>query len=80
MPDPQLGRRNILRALSRHTAGMLLDGGGLGEILLPNRYVPADLAPGGEIEIFLSLDSNDRLVATTETPLAIINSKQTGSY
>ncbi len=50
---------------------MMLDGGGLGEILLPNRYVPADLTPGGEIEIFLSLDSSDRLVATTESPLAM---------
>jgi predicted RNA-binding protein (virulence factor B family) len=71
MPDPSIGRRNTLRATSRHTAGMMLDGGDLGEILLPNRYVPTDLAPGGEVEIFLSLDSEDRLVATTETPLAM---------
>jgi len=70
MIDPQLGRRTTLRAMARHGAGMLLDGGSLGEILLPNRYVPGGLAPGGEIEIFLSLDSEDRLVATTETPLA----------
>ncbi len=71
MPDPFIGRLNTLRATSHHTAGMMLDGRGLGEILLPNRYVPASLAPGDEIEVFLSLDSDDRLVATTERPLAM---------
>ena len=71
MSDPQIGRLNTLRATSRHTAGMMLDGGELGDILMPNRYVAPELAIGDEIEVFLSLDSEDRLVATTERPLAM---------
>jgi len=42
----------------------------LGEILLPRRYVPENLAPDATIDVFLYLDSEDRLVATTETPFA----------
>ncbi|MGK0185187.1 MAG: putative RNA-binding protein (virulence factor B family) [Verrucomicrobiales bacterium] len=72
MPDaPKVGRMNVLRASSRHTSGMYLDGGELGEILLPQRYVPATLATGGEIEVFLMNDSEDRLVATTDVPIAM---------
>ena len=65
-----IGRYNTLRATASHAAGMALDGGvELGDILLPKRYVPADLEIGDEIEVFISLDSEDRLVATTEKPL-----------
>lgn len=71
MPEPSLGRRHTLPVTARHRSGLLLDGGAFGEVLLPKRYVPAGLEPGGEIEVFLSLDSEDRPVATTETPLAM---------
>ncbi len=50
--------------------GVYLDGGALGEILLPTRYIPAGAAPGDKIEVFLYFDSDDRLIATTEKPLA----------
>ena len=36
------------------------------EILLPNRYVPIDIKPEDEIEVFISFDSEDRIVATTD--------------
>lgn len=39
------------------------------EVLLPNRYVSLTDKPGDEKEVFLYHDSEDRLVATTETPL-----------
>lgn len=39
------------------------------EVLLPNRYVSLDNAVGDEIEVFVYHDSEDRLVATTDTPL-----------
>ncbi len=71
MPDPIIGRLNTLRATTSHPPGMMLDGGSLGEILLPKRYVPDGLAPGGEIEVFLLNDSEDRLVATTDPPLVM---------
>ncbi len=39
------------------------------EVLLPNRYTSLRDRPGDEKEVFLYHDSEDRLVATTETPL-----------
>ncbi|MFP6871899.1 MAG: S1-like domain-containing RNA-binding protein [Verrucomicrobiales bacterium] len=71
MPGSLLGRHHTLRVSSRHSAGLLLDAGELGEILLPRRYVPDGLEPDGEVEVFISLDSEDRPVATTECPLVM---------
>mgnify|MGYP001129523705 FL=1 len=39
------------------------------EVLLPNRYISLTDKPGDEKEVFLYHDSEDRLVATTETRL-----------
>lgn len=39
------------------------------EVLLPNRYTSLTDKPGDEKEVFVYHDSEDRLVATTETPL-----------
>ena len=49
---------------------MYLDGGMEGEILLPKRYVPKDCKPGDELRVFIYLDQEERLIATTQTPLA----------
>lgn len=67
-----IGKYNTLRIVKLTDFGAYLDGGELGEILLPRRYVKADLRPGDRVEIFLYLDSEDRLVATTERPLALV--------
>jgi len=67
-----LGKRNSLKALRETTSGLYLDGGDLGEILLPGRYIPKNLTPGGTVEVFVYRDSEDRLVATTETPKAMV--------
>jgi predicted RNA-binding protein (virulence factor B family) len=37
-------------------------------ILLPGKYIPEGLSVGDHIEVFVSNDSEDRWVATTETP------------
>ncbi len=51
--------------------GLILgDPEGEGEVLLPTRYVPEGVAPGDRLEVFLYTDSEDRPIATTETPLA----------
>ena len=51
--------------------GMYLDGGDVhGEILLPSRYVPEETKVGDELDVFIYLDQDERLVATTERPLA----------
>lgn len=38
------------------------------KVLLPAKQVPAGLRPGDEIEVFLYKDSQDRPIATTNTP------------
>src|SRR5687768_11877484 len=68
----RIGTRNRLRVVREATPGVYLDGEELGEILLPRRYVPAKLRPGDEIEVFVYLDSEDRLVATTESPMGMV--------
>jgi len=67
-----LGKRNTLSIVRESTPGLYLDGGELGEILLPKRYIPADIKPRDTMDVFVFLDSEDRLVATTETPLATV--------
>ena len=70
MAKIQLGDYNRLKIVKRVDFGLYLDGGQEGEILLPKRYVPQGVNVGDEIEVFLYLDQDERLVATTETPLA----------
>lgn len=69
---PTLGARHRLAVLRRSTPGLFLNGGEFGDVLLPNRYVTLELAAEREIEVFLYRDSEDRVVATTETPLAMV--------
>jgi len=42
----------------------------LGEILMPTKYVPEGTHPGQHLKVFVYLDSEDRLIATTLTPKA----------
>lgn len=67
-----IGRRNKISIVRESAPGLYLNGGELGEILLPGRYIPRDLKQGDKLDVFIYLDSNDRLVATTETPLAMV--------
>jgi predicted RNA-binding protein (virulence factor B family) len=53
--------------------GVYLDGGEEGEILLPTRYVPENCQPGDTVKVFLYLDSEERLIATTLTPLVQVD-------
>lgn len=67
-----IGKLNNLIALKKVDFGVYFDGEELGEILLPNKYVPANLETGDVIELFIYLDSEDRLIATTEKPMAMV--------
>lgn len=51
--------------------GVFLDDGKEG-ILLPKRYVPAGTRIGDELRVFLYHDSEDRPIATTQTPYGIL--------
>ena len=66
-----LGKRNLLTIVRSAAPGFYLDGGTHGEILLPGRFIPPGATPGGRIDVFVYRDSEDRLVATTQTPLAV---------
>lgn len=67
----RLGDYNTLTAIRRAEQGFYLEGDERsGDILLPNRYVPNDLVIGKTIEVFVYLDQDERLIATTERPAA----------
>jgi uncharacterized protein len=63
-----IGRTNRMRVTRGVDFGVFLDGGDLGEILLPKRYVAAGCKPGDWVHVFVYADSEDRRVATTEKP------------
>ena len=65
----RLGKRNQLTVLREVDFGVYLDGGDRGDILLPKRYVPANCKVGDIVDVFLYLDSEERLIATTQHPL-----------
>lgn len=67
-----LGNYNRLPIIREATPGLYLDGGELGEILLPRRYTSSEQLPGEHLNVFVYRDSEDRLVATTETPKASV--------
>ncbi|MBK9720210.1 MAG: GntR family transcriptional regulator [Saprospiraceae bacterium] len=66
----QIGKFNTLRIVKKVDFGIYLDGGSYGEILMPKRYVPIDAMPNDDIDAFIYFDSEDRIIGTTEIPLA----------
>ncbi len=72
----KVGRTNVLRVVKRLPFGTYLSPGSnkkgfdLEEILLPKRYEPENLKVDDLIKVFIYFDSEDRIIATTETPLA----------
>ncbi|CDZ94242.1 S1 RNA-binding domain-containing protein [Pseudomonas saudiphocaensis] len=65
-----IGRYNSLQIVKHTGFGLYLDGGPDGEILLPNRYIPKDTSTEVDdwLNVFVYLDSDDKLIATTEKP------------
>lgn len=66
----KLGDYNTLKIVKSVDFGFYLDGGDAGEILLPTRYVPQSAKVGDELEVFIYLDQDEKLIATTLHPLA----------
>ncbi len=68
----ELGKYSVLDVVKEVDFGYYLDGGPYGEILLPNNEVMEDVKVEveGEIEVFIYHDNENRLIATTRTPLA----------
>lgn len=65
----ELGKFNRLKVVKQVDFGMYLDDDIEGEILLPKRYVSQDCKVGDELDVFIYLDNEERLVATTQQPL-----------
>lgn len=68
----QIGKFNQLKVLKLRDIGAFLDGGDDGEILLPLRYLPPSCETDQLLNVFICYDSEDRLIATTETPKASV--------
>ena len=63
-----LGKYNQLEVVKQVDFGVYLNGGDDGEILLPSRYVPEGCKPGDMLNVFIYLDNEERLIATTLQP------------
>ncbi len=68
----EIGVFNNLRVIKEVDFGVYLDGGEHEEILLPRRYVPENCKVDDNVRVFIYLDSEDRFIATTETPYAMV--------
>ncbi len=67
-----IGKYNEMTVLKILDFGIYMDGGDGLEILMPKRYVPEGTEIDDKINCFVYLDSEDRLLATTETPVATV--------
>lgn len=65
-----IGKFNTLKVIKQLSFGLYLDGKDKGEILIPTRYIPENTRIGDSIRVFIYFDSDDKLIATTETPYA----------
>ena len=65
-----IGKINSLEIARRTEQGFYLIDENGNEVLLPNRYITADMNIGDTIDVFVYNDSEDRPIATTETPYA----------
>lgn len=68
----EVGKYNTLKIVKDLDFGVYLDGENGKEILLPARYVPKNVKPGDDVEVFIYHDNEGRLIATTVHPLAIV--------
>lgn len=67
----KVGEFNRLKVLRSVDFGVYLDDGKEG-ILLPKRFVPDRTKDGDELDVFVYHDSEDRLIATTQKPKAVL--------
>jgi len=82
----KLGEDNILKVDRETSVGMFLTDGEGNDVLLPNKYVYEDTKIGDEITVFVYLDSEERIVATTLEPkiklheFAYLRAKETTEF
>jgi predicted RNA-binding protein (virulence factor B family) len=69
----EIGRINTLRIDRFVVPGLFLMAEDEEDLLLPNQYVTDDMVLDQELDVFVYTDSEDRLVATTDKPKAMID-------
>jgi uncharacterized protein len=68
----KIGQMNQMQVLKQVDFGIFLDGDKFGNILLPRRYVPAGVKLGDILDVFIYLDSEDCIIATTLIPKVMV--------
>ena len=68
-----LGSTNTLRVDRITDPGIFLMAADGKDVLLPNQYITEEMKVDDELKVFVYNDSEDRIVATTERPVAMIN-------
>ncbi len=64
----EVGKYNTLQILRATSVGLYLGDAEGNDVLLPHKYIPENIEMGGDLEVFIYRDSEDRLIATTLTP------------
>lgn len=70
----KLGEYNTLEIVRERDQGIYLCDEDGNEVLLPNKYVPSEFMIRDEVKVFLYLDHEERIVATTLEPYATVKS------
>lgn len=68
----KIGNYNTLKVAREVDFGYYLATDDDRELLLPRKYMPEDKGIGDELRVFVYTDSEDRLIATTEVPYAVV--------
>ncbi|MEN9319038.1 MAG: hypothetical protein RLZZ309_25 [Bacteroidota bacterium] len=71
MSTINVGQFNLMRVDRKVDFGFYMDDGAEG-ILLPKRFVPSGLQVDDTISVFVYHDSDNRLIATTQEPFAVV--------
>lgn len=71
MSTINVGQFNLMRVDRKVDFGYYMDDGAEG-ILLPKRFVPSGLQVDDTISVFVYHDSDNRLIATTQEPFAVV--------
>jgi hypothetical protein len=68
----EIGKINILTIKRNLENGVHLDGGEPGDVFLPKKYLRKNYQLGEQVEVFVFVDKEEHLRATTQIPKAIV--------
>ena len=65
-----VGQVNNLEVVKQADFGVFLNAGDYGTVLLPKKFTPEGVEIGHKLDVFLYIDSDNQIAATTEKPIA----------